>query len=450
MPVFNYAGKEVNVKVVYYGPGLSGKTTNIQYIHDNIKPELKGKLVSLATQTDRTLFFDFLPMELGSLGGYKIRLHLYTVPGQVHYNATRKLVLQGVDGIVFVADSQKTMKDANIESFRNLTSNLESYGKNLQDLPHVIQGNKRDLDDLLTMQEINSHLNSHRAPLFEAVAPEGTGVLETLREILRLVMRKLKDKFPMGEIEEEAPPAETEAAKTSAPPVKTETTAVEPEEPATDEPEKEPEPEISEEDFEEDVEYEEDTHPDEQASDTEVQQPAVSVSAPMDIEIAPDEPFAGSQTEVVTVADVDGVGEVEVRVNIKVTPIEVELEQLAEEGDEPARSEVLEDTHADDELADLPEEPPPFDGAPPDMPDLDKELPPIEEPVELAEDLDDKTAVEGELPDGKSGAVEEDVGSAYDPSFEEIEFSQEVAEEEATAAKEGKKRGLRGLFGRKK
>ena len=195
MPVFNYAKKEVNVKVVYYGPGLSGKTTNLQQIHEGIKPEFKGKLVSLATQTDRTLFFDFMPLELGSLGGYKIRLHLYTVPGQVHYNATRKLVLKGVDGVVFVADSQCAMGDANVESFLNLEKNFQSYGKTLKDLPHVIQANKRDLEEIFPMEEIGALLNHYGAPLTEAVASEGTGVLETLTEIVRMVMKDLRDQF---------------------------------------------------------------------------------------------------------------------------------------------------------------------------------------------------------------------------------------------------------------
>ncbi len=195
MPVFNYPKKEVNVKVVYYGPGLSGKTTNLQKIHDGIKPEHRGKLVSLATQTDRTLFFDFMPLELGSLGGYKVRLHLYTVPGQVHYNATRKLVLKGVDGVVFVADSQRAMNDANVESFVNLEKNLQSYGKSLVDLPHIIQANKRDLDDVVTLEEINSMLNHHGVAVTEAVASAGKGVLETLTEIVRVVMQEFREHF---------------------------------------------------------------------------------------------------------------------------------------------------------------------------------------------------------------------------------------------------------------
>jgi hypothetical protein len=196
MPVIDFHKKVVNFKIVYYGPGLSGKTTNIQYIHEQIKPEFKGKLVSLATQTDRTLFFDFLPMDLGEMSGYKIRLHLYTVPGQVHYNATRKLVLKGVDGVVFVADSQSTMKDANIESLLNLEKNLQSYGKSLEDIPHLIQGNKRDLDDLTPMADLESILNRYGAPVVEAVATEGPGVLDTLREVVRIVIKAARDQLP--------------------------------------------------------------------------------------------------------------------------------------------------------------------------------------------------------------------------------------------------------------
>jgi signal recognition particle receptor subunit beta len=210
MPVFNYPKKEVNVKVVYYGPGLSGKTTNLQKIHEGIKPEHRGKLVSLATQTDRTLFFDFMPLELGSLGGYKVRLHLYTVPGQVHYNATRKLVLKGVDGIVFVADSQRAMNDANVESFLNLEKNLQSYGKSLADLPHIIQANKRDLGDVITLEEINSMLNHHQVVVTEAVASAGTGVLETLTEIVRVVMQEFRDHFAVST--EEVPEPSTRPA----------------------------------------------------------------------------------------------------------------------------------------------------------------------------------------------------------------------------------------------
>ena len=195
MPVIDFHKKEINFKVVYYGPGLSGKTTNIQYIHEQIKPKFKGKLVSLATQTDRTLFFDFLPVELGEMGGYKIRMHLYTVPGQVHYNATRKLVLKGVDGIIFVADSQLSMKDANIESILNLEKNLQSYGRELKSIPRLIQCNKRDLENLMSMETMKSLISRYGAPMKEAVATEGTGVLETLKEIVKLVIRNSRDEL---------------------------------------------------------------------------------------------------------------------------------------------------------------------------------------------------------------------------------------------------------------
>jgi signal recognition particle receptor subunit beta len=194
MAIFDYQKREINLKVVYYGPGLSGKTTNIQHIYDKTRPEHKGKLVSLATQTDRTLFFDFLPIELGTLGGYKVRFHLYTVPGQVHYDATRKLVLKGVDGVIFVADSQREMKDANIQSLVNMEKNLLSYNKKLRDLPVVLQANKRDLPSVMSMEEMNQLLNRYGFPLVEAVAARGTGVLETLRLISKLVLRSMKDR----------------------------------------------------------------------------------------------------------------------------------------------------------------------------------------------------------------------------------------------------------------
>ncbi len=194
MAMFDYQKREINLKVVYYGPGLSGKTTNIQYIFDHTRPENKGKLVSLATQTDRTLFFDFLPIELGTMGGYKVRFHLYTVPGQVYYDATRKLVLKGVDGIVFVADSQREMKEANIQSLVNMEKNLLSYNKKLREIPVVFQANKRDLPGVMSVEEMNEVLNRHRFPLVEACAPRGKGVLETLRLITKLVIRSMKDR----------------------------------------------------------------------------------------------------------------------------------------------------------------------------------------------------------------------------------------------------------------
>ncbi len=218
MPVIDFHKKEVNFKVVYYGPGLSGKTTNIQYIHEQIKSKFKGKLVSLATQTDRTLFFDFLPVDLGEMGGYKIRMHLYTVPGQVHYNATRKLVLKGVDGIVFVADSQMTMKDANIESILNLEKNLQSHGKELKSLPHLIQCNKRDLENLMPISTIKHLLNRYGMPMTEAVATEGTGVLETLREVVKLVVREARDDLPQNGQDSQTAETGGEAMHNAAPP----------------------------------------------------------------------------------------------------------------------------------------------------------------------------------------------------------------------------------------
>lgn len=193
MAFINYTNKEVNAKIVYYGPGLSGKTTNIVYIHKKLKPESRGKLISLATQTDRTLFFDFLPINMGEIAGYKVRFHLYTVPGQIFYNTTRKMVLKGVDGIVFVADSQKQMLEDNLESLKNLEDNLKEHGKNLKDMPFVIQFNKRDLPDVMDLEELYAQLNKLKVPFFQAVATEGKGVLETLTAICRLVMKKLKE-----------------------------------------------------------------------------------------------------------------------------------------------------------------------------------------------------------------------------------------------------------------
>jgi len=213
MALLNYSNREVNAKIVYYGPGLSGKTTNIDCIYKKLKPEQKGKLVSLATQTDRTLFFDFLPIELGEVKGFKTRFHLYTVPGQVFYNATRKMVLKGTDGVVFVADSQRQMMDANIESLKNLEENLNAYGKTLETIPHVIQFNKRDLSNAVPLEEMYKKLNRFNAPYFEVVATEGKGVLETLSAAAKMVLRNLREKpeqIPSGVI---APEAGIEAAK---------------------------------------------------------------------------------------------------------------------------------------------------------------------------------------------------------------------------------------------
>lgn len=200
MAFINYVNKEINAKIVYYGPGLSGKTTNIVYIHKKLNPNCRGKLVSLATQTDRTLFFDFLPINLGEVSGYKLRFHLYTVPGQIFYNTTRKMVLKSVDGIVFVADSQKQMLEDNIESLKNLEDNLKDYGKSLKEVPFVIQYNKRDLPEAMDLEELHLQLNKFKAPFFQAVATEGKGVLETLTAICRMVMSNIKESTEFGEI----------------------------------------------------------------------------------------------------------------------------------------------------------------------------------------------------------------------------------------------------------
>jgi signal recognition particle receptor subunit beta len=192
MALFNYATRELSAKIVYYGPGLSGKTTNIEMVHKMLRPEQKGRLISLPTETDRTLFFDFLPIELGQIKGFKVRFHLYTVPGQVFYNATRRLVLQGVDGVVFVADSQREMINGDMESLKNLMDNLSSYGKKLEELPFVLQYNKRDLRNAAPAAELDAALNSLHVPTFEAVAPTGKGVTETLVGISRMVFANLR------------------------------------------------------------------------------------------------------------------------------------------------------------------------------------------------------------------------------------------------------------------
>lgn len=192
MALLNSNKKEINAKIVYYGPGLSGKTTNIQFIYKKLKPEHKGKLMTLATQTDRTLFFDFLPVELGEIKGMKIRFQLYTVPGQVFYNATRKLVLKNVDGIVFVATAEKDKMYDNLESFKNLEENVQHYGRSLNDIPFVIQYNKMDLPNILTVGELQKELNKLTVPYYEASASSGAGVLQTLTGITKLVVHRLK------------------------------------------------------------------------------------------------------------------------------------------------------------------------------------------------------------------------------------------------------------------
>jgi mutual gliding-motility protein MglA len=192
MTFINYASREINCKIVYYGPGLCGKTTNLQYIYDSTAPQAKGKLISLATETDRTLFFDFMPLELGTVRGFKTRFHLYTVPGQVYYDASRKLILKGVDGVVFVADSQEERMDANVESLYNLEENLQTQGYNLMDIPYVLQLNKRDLPNIVPTDDLVGELQRKNEPFFEAVAMDGTGVFDTLKAVAKQVLTELR------------------------------------------------------------------------------------------------------------------------------------------------------------------------------------------------------------------------------------------------------------------
>ncbi len=223
MSMINYASREINCKLVYYGPGLGGKTTNLEFVFNKVAPNSRGKLISLATETERTLFFDFLPVDLGTIRGFKTRFHLYTVPGQVYYNASRKLILKGVDGVVFVADSQIERMEANIESMQNLYDNMAQHGYNLTNIPFVVQYNKRDLPNAATIRELQSALNPgwpvddparqkasadpyhegeflveqldgqwvERAPYFEAVAMTGDGVFDTLKAVSKLVLKSL-------------------------------------------------------------------------------------------------------------------------------------------------------------------------------------------------------------------------------------------------------------------
>jgi signal recognition particle receptor subunit beta len=194
MTFINYAAREINCKIVYYGPGLCGKTTNLQWIYDKTNPQAKGKLISLATETDRTLFFDFLPLDLGTVRGFKTRFHLYTVPGQVFYDASRKLILKGVDGMIFVADSQEARMEANIESLQNLEKNLKEQGYELKNVPYALQFNKRDLPTALPADQMYEALNFKGEPTFEAVAMNGTGVFDTLKAVAKLVLTELKKK----------------------------------------------------------------------------------------------------------------------------------------------------------------------------------------------------------------------------------------------------------------
>ena len=194
MPFINYAAREINCKIVYYGPGLCGKTTNIQFIHRRTRENAKGKLISLATESDRTLFFDFMPIELGTIRGFRTRFHLYTVPGQVFYEASRKLILKGVDGIVFVADSQEVRRDANQDSVDNLRQNLSDHGHDPMTIPYVLQLNKRDLPQVARTDELAQELSFRDEPVYEASATNGTGVFETLKGIIKLVLMDLNSR----------------------------------------------------------------------------------------------------------------------------------------------------------------------------------------------------------------------------------------------------------------
>jgi signal recognition particle receptor subunit beta len=192
MSFINYSAREINCKIVYYGPGMCGKTTNLQYIYSKMRPEARGKMISLATETERTLFFDFLPLSLGDVRGFKTRFHLYTVPGQVFYDASRKLILKGVDGVVFVADSQVIRMDANLESFENMRVNLKEQGYDLDRIPLVIQYNKRDLPSIASVSELHAILNYRNVPEFEAIATRGSGVFESLKAVIKFVLIELR------------------------------------------------------------------------------------------------------------------------------------------------------------------------------------------------------------------------------------------------------------------
>jgi len=192
MSFINYSAREIHCKIVYYGPGLCGKTTNLQYIYRRMNPESRGKMISLATETERTLFFDFLPLSMGEIRGFKTRFHLYTVPGQVFYDASRRLILRGVDGVVFCADSQLTRMDANVESIENLKINLREQGYDPDRIPLVLQYNKRDINSVSSVAELHALLNYRNVPEFEAIATTGVGVFETLKAIIKLVLIDLK------------------------------------------------------------------------------------------------------------------------------------------------------------------------------------------------------------------------------------------------------------------
>jgi signal recognition particle receptor subunit beta len=192
MSFINYQTKEINCKIVYYGPGLGGKTTNIQFIYQKTSPEFKGKMVALNAENERTLFFDFLPLDLGEIRGFKTRFHLYTVPGQVFYEASRKLILRGVDGIIFVADSQVERMEANLESLKGLEENLNELGYKVEDIPIVFQWNKRDLVNIVSIEDLRRNLNKWSLPEFSSVAFKGQGVFDTLKAVTKLVLVSLK------------------------------------------------------------------------------------------------------------------------------------------------------------------------------------------------------------------------------------------------------------------
>ena len=192
MSFINFAAREINCKIVYYGPGLGGKTTNLQWIFERTGDQQKGKMISLATETERTLFFDFLPLDLGTVRGFKTRIHLYTVPGQVFYDASRKLILRGVDGVVFVADSQEERMDANVEALENLQENLKEHSYDFNRIPYVLQLNKRDLPNAMPADTLRKELLKKEEPVIEAVAFQGVGVFETLKSVAKLVLIELK------------------------------------------------------------------------------------------------------------------------------------------------------------------------------------------------------------------------------------------------------------------
>lgn len=208
MSFINYAAREINCKLVYYGPGLAGKTSNVQYVHDRTIPAARGQLLNLNTDTERTLFFDFMPLSLGTIRGFKVRMHLYTVPGQIFYNATRRLVLNSVDGIIFVADSQADRFEANLESLANLHENLADQGTTIDAQPFVIQYNKRDTPDALPVTTLRAALNPTGVPDIEAVTGRGTGVFETLKITARMVLANLVSDAPVRRVAGSGPVVE--------------------------------------------------------------------------------------------------------------------------------------------------------------------------------------------------------------------------------------------------